>query len=274
MNITEKDSVELEILVSTQQQSTLDFLYFMFQNNNISNYNILVINQTTQECLLETNKPNIRVINSFEKGLSKSRNLALKKAKGKYCLIADDDIVYLENFHIHILKAYKEIPHADILTFKTLTTQNKPYSKYPEVVKKIDKFYRKILSIEISFKRDALLKNEMKFDENFGLGSIFEDSENYIFLKKALSIQLHAFFVPHYIVIHEPKSSSDDIGLDRFIFSRSALSYKQHGAYAYIFALKLIFAIFRRKIIKTNEVIPKLKVAFNGIKTYKQIMQE
>ena len=41
---------------------------------------------------------NIRVINSFEIGLSKSRNLAIKNALGDICIIADDDIEYVEDF--------------------------------------------------------------------------------------------------------------------------------------------------------------------------------
>jgi glycosyltransferase involved in cell wall biosynthesis len=38
--------------------------------------------------------PSVRVVNSFEKGLSKSRNLGLLNAHGKIVLLADDDEVF------------------------------------------------------------------------------------------------------------------------------------------------------------------------------------
>lgn len=53
-----------------------------------------------------------------EKGVSKSRNRALQKAEAEICIIADDDVKYVDNYEKIILEAYKKYPKADIIVFK------------------------------------------------------------------------------------------------------------------------------------------------------------
>src|SRR5690606_26692020 len=107
---------------------------------------------------------NIRVINSFEKGLSKSRNLALDNAIGDICLLADDDVVYLQDFQKVVLESYATLKNADVVTFKTLTTENKPYYDYPKDISMLGSFSKYVLSIEISFKRNSVLESGNRFN--------------------------------------------------------------------------------------------------------------
>ncbi|MCX7550553.1 glycosyltransferase family 2 protein [Xanthomarina sp. F2636L] len=273
MNISEKTKIPLEILVATTNRNSLDFINNMFKNNVLENYQVLIINQTSENMLLESDKPNIRVINSFETGLSRSRNLAIQHAIGDICLLSDDDVIYLKNFEKQILKSYKELPGAGVITFKTLTPNNKPYSKYPEKIIGLESFYRKVLSIEISFKKEIIIENKLFFDENFGLGSVFQDCENRLFLEEVLkNKQINAYFSPEFIVVHEPLSSSDDVTSDRYMFARSALFYKYHGVLGWIYVCKLIFSLVNRKYIKLNNVPHKLKVAKQSINTYKSMV--
>ena len=79
-------------------RDNLDFLIPMFPSANFADFTILIVNQTTEKKLMNSDFPNLKVINSFEKGLSKSRNLALKNATKKILLIADDDVIYLPDF--------------------------------------------------------------------------------------------------------------------------------------------------------------------------------
>jgi glycosyltransferase involved in cell wall biosynthesis len=272
MNKTEASSLQLEILVSTVNRNSLDFLYKMFQNNTISDYQILVVNQTTHICTLKSENQNIRVINSYEKGLSKSRNLAIENAIGDICLLADDDVIYLKDLKKLILKSYVTHPNVDLITFKTLTTENKPYSLYPKQTTNLSRFSKYVLSIEITFRRSSILDCKVRFNENFGLGATFEDSENYVFLKDLQAFEeFKILFVPEYIVIHEPISSSNDIVSDRLVFARSALNYKFYGNAAYIYVSKLIFYLYRKKLIKFNEISHKFRVAHSGIETYRKL---
>ena len=85
----EKKERSLEILLSTMQRTSLSFLSEMFPENNFLDYNILIVNQTSRDKILTSNYTNIRVINSFKKGLPQSRNLAIENAEKEICLIAD-----------------------------------------------------------------------------------------------------------------------------------------------------------------------------------------
>ena len=127
MNISEKTHIPFEILVATTNRTTLDFIDNMFKNNVLEHYHLLIINQTSEHKLLVSHKPNIRVINAFETGLSRSRNLAIQHAIGDICLLADDDVVFLEGFENKIMESYDQLKDADLITFKTITTENKPY---------------------------------------------------------------------------------------------------------------------------------------------------
>ncbi|WP_379898806.1 glycosyltransferase family 2 protein [Lacinutrix iliipiscaria] len=265
----EKD-IPLEILVATMNRNSLQFLYAMFKYNDIRNYTILVVNQTTEDCLLESNNSQVRVINTFEKGLSRSRNLAIQKAIGRICLIADDDVIFQKNFQQNIISSYEKVPEADLITFKTLTTQGNPYSNYPKTISKLTSFYKKVLSIEITFKRESLIKYGISFDEDFGLGSVFQDGENRLFLKRVINHKdLKAYFVPEFIVEHESNSSSDQVSSDRFISARSALNYKLNGNLAYFYSAKLIASLLRKGLIRPNQIASKWSVVQEAIKTYK-----
>lgn len=274
MNKTEASPLQLEILIATVNRNSLDFLEPMFQNNTLSDYQILVINQTSEGQTVSSNNPKIRVINSYEKGLSKSRNLAIENAIGDICLLADDDVIYLKNFEKVLVQSYLKLETADVITFKTLTTENKPYSNYPKKLSKLNRFSKYVLSIEISFRRTSILNSSIRYDEYFGLGANFQDSENYIFLTDLINYKkLQLFFVPECIVIHEPLSSSDAIASDRFIFARSALNYKLYGNPAYIYIAKLIFYLLRTNLIQHNEIKHKFKVGHSGIKTLKKLIK-
>ncbi|WP_338731171.1 glycosyltransferase [Mangrovimonas cancribranchiae] len=273
MNITQNKGYSIEVLVSTTNRSSLNFLYEMFKNNDISKCHVLVINQTTPKNLLTSNFKNIRIINSYEKGVSKSRNLAINNAKGDICLIADDDVVFLKNFISKINNAYLETK-ADLICFKTLTTIGDPYSNYPNKISSLRRFYRKVLSIEITFNLKVLKENKLSFDEYFGLGSVFQDGENRIFLRNALNKHITSIFYPEYIVKHKPYSSSDEMDSDRFIFARSALNYKLFGTIAYLYPIKHVVGITIRGLIHVSSIFSKLKAGYKGISTYKNIVKK
>lgn len=273
MNISEKTHIPFEILVATTNRTTLDFIDNMFKNNVLEHYHLLIINQTSEHKLLVSHKPNIRVINAFETGLSRSRNLAIQHAIGDICLLADDDVVYIEGFEKLILKSYDKLPDADLITFKTLTTEHKPYSNYPKKTSSLKDFYKKVLSIEISFKRDKILTNKLIFNESFGLGSVFQDCENRLFLEEVLNNkQIKAYFSPEFIVVHKPFSTSDEVTSDRYMFARSALFYKKHGVFGWLYVFKLLFSLVRNNYIGFGEVSHKLQVAKKSIDTFKHMI--
>jgi glycosyltransferase involved in cell wall biosynthesis len=259
----------LEILIATMNRSNLDFLHTIFPYR-FEHLGLIIINQTTTDNIITSTPNHIKVINSFEKGLSKSRNLALKNATATYCLIIDDDVVLLKDFEKTILKAYSLNPKRAVISFQTLTPEGDLSWNYPKK-NGSHKHLEKILSCEISFNREQILKNEIYFDEQFGLGATFQDSESYLFLKEANTKIEKPFFYKKSIVIHPALTSSDEIESDRHTFARAALLYKYKKNIAYLYILKLIFFLLRTKRISSKEINHKWQVAMQGIKKYKEL---
>src|SRR5690606_37537007 len=172
MNKTEASSIQLEILVSTMDRNSLDFLKMMFENNELSECQVLVINQTSESTLLHSDYPNIRTINSFEKGLSKSRNLAIENAIGDIVLIADDDVVFVTDLYNKVCNAFKTKPYATLISFMAKDLEGKLYRNYPQ--KSCEHTYgtiKDVISLEIAFDLKKIRELEVNFDEKFGLGA-------------------------------------------------------------------------------------------------------
>ncbi len=262
---------DLQVLIATTNRESLDFLEEIFPKHSYCNFEIIIVNQTSKNVLIKSDVQNITVINTFERGLSKSRNTALEQVTKEICLILDDDVVLIEGFEKHIINAYNQIEQADCITFQTLTTLGEPYWKYPKTKQPFNAYILKnVLSPEITFKTQIIRKLNLKFDEKFGLGAIFEDGENYIFLKKVLKKGRKPYFYPKYISIHEPYSSSDEIASDRLIYARSALYYKLYKTGAYIWLIKYIFFIVRKRFINIDDAFSKFKKGIAGINKYKE----
>lgn len=251
-------------------RENLGFLNAMFAESELENHNILVVNQTETKVDISHDYPNLKIINSEEFGLSKSRNLAIRHATKKLLLIADDDVVFLEGFSNRIIDAYNSNPTSDFICFQTLTTQLKPYRNYPIGTLKKSQL-NKVLSIEMSFKKEFIEKHNLRFDENFGLGAEFSDTENVHFLHAIFRKKATMIGAASPIVIHEPLSSSDDVASPRLMYARGASFYKRYGEFAYFWVMKYGFFLWRKGYAKSNEIKSKLKPMFDGIKDYKAL---
>lgn len=264
---------DFEILMATKNKSSLDFLEAMFPFEHFSNFNILIINQTSDN-ELRSKFENIRVINVNEKGLSKSRNLAIKNAVKKICLIADDDVVYFPNFDKEIITAFNQNSDAAMITFNHQREGlNHPQNNSQCVFIHSQKSIWKVCSIEIAFKLDIIQENNLIFDENFGLGSYFETAEEYLFLRDTIKLSLRVLFYPFIIVSHPLLCSGEYQGDDKIVFARAALFYKLKAHLVYIWLLKYVFFLARNNYIAWNECVGKYKIGLSGIQKYKELVK-
>lgn len=262
---------DLEILIATKNKSSLAFLESMFPFEHFSNFNVLIINQSGKN-VLTSNFDTIRVINTNEKGLSKSRNLAINNAIKPICLITDDDVVFEEKFNINIVSAFTNNPKSDIITFNHLRIGNsEPQKKWKKPFKHNSKSIWNVSSIEIAFLLDEIKKNKIYFDENFGLCSFFETAEEFLFLKLALQRKLKVTFFPKIIVSHPAYSSGKNEGSDSLIFARAALFYKIYGKIAYVWLAKYIFFLVRNRYIKKTDIFNKWGRGCAGISKFENL---
>lgn len=264
---------DIEILISTMNRDSLDFLIPMFPYTHFSHFSILIINQTQSERILTSDYLNVRVINSFEKGLSKSRNLALENAVGRILVIADDDVVYQDGFLTKISDAYNKFSEAAAIHFAAVNSNGDLIKKYPSDFK-ADLSIFDILnasSIEMTLNKKIIDASKVQFDENFGLGSVFEMGEEAIFLSDLKAKQKQLVFEPEIIVMHESHTSSEKKNaVDKYYIQGALFSRMFKKKYIFWLYLKLFFDLKQKKI-KFGNIKTVLRSAKNGHKTFEQI---
>jgi glycosyltransferase involved in cell wall biosynthesis len=262
---------DLEIIVATKDRINLDFLLPMFPFAPFFNFNILIVNQSN-ESVLESDFPTVRVINSTDFGLSKSRNVGIDNAFKKICLIADDDVIYFENFEKEIVKAFNINSNAAIITFNHQRIGlNHPQNQNKEGYQHNIKSIWNVSSIETAFCLNKIKENKLYFDENFGLGSFFETAEELLFLRNGIKLYLDIYYYPSVIVLHPLMSSGKLEGTAELIYARAALNYKINSELAYLWLLKYVFFLYRNNYIKRTEWMKKLKTGMAGIKKMKEL---
>ena len=261
---------DLEILVSTMNRNTLDFLIPMFPFCHFSDFSILIVNQTQGNNLLVSDFPSIRVINSFEKGLSRSRNLALKNAIGKIVLIADDDVVYKKDFDETIVRAHHRLGEKAVISFCIEKPNGLLFKKYLVSTKtnlSLMELFN-VLSIEISINKLVFDALQVKFDENFGLGSTFEMGEEAIFLSDLKEQNQQIGFVPSVIATHSEISSNEKFDFEqRYYIQGAFLSRVLKTNYFGGLITKLFFELKQKKL-KWKQIPLAISNANQGKKEY------
>jgi len=264
---------DVEILISTMNRDSLDFLVPMFPFLHFSNFQILIINQTQTEKKLTSIYSNIRVINSSEKGLSKSRNLALENALGKILVIADDDVIYQEGFISRIINAYIKFPKAAAINFCAVKSDGSLMKNYPDHSKTnlnaFDIFNTS--SIEMTLNRSLLDKTKIRFDENFGLGSMFEMGEEAIFLFDLKNKKQQLVFEPQVIVKHDTPTSSDKKSVAEKYDIQGALCTRIFKSnYIYWIFVKCFFDLKQYKL-RLSELKSVLKSSKQGHQKFEKL---
>ena len=153
--------MKCEVLLSSMNICNTDELYKQVEKMNI-NTDCLIINQVRNDKGLNFENKKIRLLTYNEKGLSKSRNRAIENSKGEICIIADDDIRYVDNYEKIIINAYKEHNDCDIIAF--YVENAKPEDVLREG--KVDFLHTfKLCSVQLTFNSQKVIKNDIRFDE-------------------------------------------------------------------------------------------------------------
>ncbi|PTM10084.1 MAG: hypothetical protein DA407_04425 [Bacteroidetes bacterium] len=271
-NATKKNQ-HLEILLSTMHKTSLSFLNDMFTHSDFSEVNILIVNQTTKDILLASDNERVRVVNSFEIGLSQSRNVALANATEAICLIADDDVTYVKDYKQIILSAFEKYSDADVITFQMNDIDGHLFRDYQDITRHNEQTIYTVNSVVIAFRLESV-KQKVSFNPYFGLGTKFQVGNEYVFLRNALKAGLSIYFEPKVILSHPKFSSGQDAASDRIIYGRSALYYKYFGLRAYFRIGKHIFRTLLSGKLPLSQVIPKYNTALKGINDYKQLLKD
>jgi glycosyltransferase involved in cell wall biosynthesis len=181
---------KVEVLISAMNLSDTSII----ESTNIQSDSVL-INQCDFDDYKEVSykSSTVKYLSTTERGLSNSRNKAIELASGDICLLCDDDEYLYKDYEDIILKAYAEMPDADLIAFKFLY----PQKTYSNSVKKIGFINAStISSVELTFKRKIIIDSKVRFNTYFGSGSIYSAGEENMFLYDCLRKGLKIYYVP------------------------------------------------------------------------------
>lgn len=221
----------------------------MYQNDHsiIARSNVpcdaVVINQCDEDKVEEFKFRNthgveckVKFISTTERGLSKSRNMAIANSTADICVICDDDEVFPDDLTSIVSKAYNDIDKSDVIIFALERKDGN--KKYPAKRKKIGLLQiLKSSSHQITFRREKI-DNIISFDEKMGSGTGNGGGEEIKFLLDCKKKGYGVFYSPEIIATVLPSDSQWFDGYTRkYMYNLGWTSRRLLGSfkgYAYI----------------------------------------
>jgi len=238
----------IELLISTMNNSP------SFLNNLNIKTDVVVVNQCENNDEMEFDFKGYHVIwvNSTTRGLSRSRNIAIEHSKAEFVVLTDDDMEYRKNYAKTIFESFEKYNDADILAFQVQGIESK-FKDYSRNAKSVS-FMRsmKISSVELVFRRNTIIQNNIKFNENFGSGAEFKMGEENIFLFQCLKNKLKIQYIPCVIAdLHMEESTWFHGFDDKYFFDRGAVYFEMFGRFAPIMIFQFMirkYNLYRKQI--------------------------
>lgn len=207
----------------------------------------LLIHQVTDETDYRETYASLkgcRILTQTGKGLSRSRNLALKEAKGEWVYLCDDDVQLLPGLIEKLEQAVSDHPECALFRFRIDSTTNTPFKDYPAHSRVLDRSMAgSVSSAEIICKRSAA--EGVSFNESFGLGTSFPSGEEYLFVLDMLFKGHSMWYIPVSIVMHPPESTGTSFS-PAVIRSKGALIRHRFGI-AFLL-LNLLYAVRKHPV--------------------------
>lgn len=222
---------------------------------------VFIVHQVTNNLSYDVNiealkEKNIFIVIDYNSGLSRSRNLLLKTAMrnhAEHLIISDDDVTYLWEKFREIEEGISKFPEAHIQLISLTERGGEQRKRYNEGIKYLSKRELfKVSSIEMCVNLKQIQKNEVLFDENFGLGSKYPVGEEAVFLTDLYVNGDKVVFIPIPFTCHPIESTGIRLFTERnMIYSRGALISRCYGLR---FGIILVFIFWAKKFIFIRKV--------------------
>lgn len=220
----------LQVLISCMHQND----HSIIERSNIQS-DVVVINQcdvnNREEWTFRNKKGeecNALFISTTQRGLSRSRNMAIENASADLCLFCDDDEKFVDDYKDIIVSTYLK-NKSSFIAFNVIDKNR----VFPRKIKKIN-FIRalKLASWQISFVRKLIIDNKIKLDETMGAGVTMGAGEENKFVIDCLKSGLNGIYVPSVIASVAQESTTWDLSMDNasaYFHDRGHAYYKLMG---------------------------------------------
>ena len=213
---------------------------------------------------------NVHYIETTQRGLSKSRNMAIGAASADVCILCDNDVEYVDDYDEIINAAFEKYDADVIVFFIKRPERQKPVFDH---VKKMGYLsVLKIFSPEVAFRKSSI--EGIKFDELFGAGAKFFLGEENLFLYECLKRKKKILYVPEMIAQVRDEESTWFKGYDRDFFIARGANYAAMTR-AFSSVLILQFALRKRALyLKTISMRDAVAAMYEGRRQYMAARRE
>lgn len=166
----------------------------------------------------------IQYISSSTTGVGINRNETLFRAGGDFCVLADDDMTFLDGYENTVRKWFDKLPQADMLIFN-LEGGKKRY-KCKKVMKVNRLNYGKFGAARLAFRLKSVRFSGVTFHTMFGGGCEYSCGEDTLFLRECLRKGLKLYGVPASLAqIRDGNSTWFQGYTDKYFFDKGVLYY-------------------------------------------------
>lgn len=184
----------------------------------------------------------IQVFSMAERGVGLSRNTALLHADADICVFSDEDIVLCEDYEERIVRAYEELPDADMILVNVKVAPSRR-TYWNEDIHRINyRNYGRYPAYSITARHEALLRANVHYSLLFGGGARYSNGEDSLFLRDCLKAGLKIY--SHTVCIGEEKERKSTwfSGYhEKFFRDRGVLYHYLYGRLALPLAFRFLW---------------------------------
>lgn len=253
--------MKLEILMSCMHQNDAG----LAEASGLSG-DVVMINQCQEERYTRypTKNGTAHLYCTRERGLTRSRNMAIEKASGDICMLCDDDEQFVEDYEAKILQAYQRLPQADIIVFKMRNRR----PSFPDRVRRLRfPLTLRVSSWQISFRRQSLLRTNVRFDTRLGAGTGNGGEEELKFLLDCEKAGLNIFYVPTEIASVSQTDSTWFHGFTETFFENRGSTTRYILGWPIASLYAVYYLLFKYKLYsETISLAGAARAIFRGIR--------
>ncbi len=214
----------IQVLIATMNQTD----YSLLDKMNIQT-DAIVCNQCDRYGYSEFdyNGHNIKWFDFAERGVGLNRNNSLMRATADVCVLADDDVVYVDGYEKIISEYYESNPKADVVVFnfEVARANEQPKHLVTKSQKLTTKKAMRYGTYSITAKTSKLKIKNINFNRSFGGGTEYSCGEDTLFLKDCCaSLSVYSTTNKLGTVTHSESSWFSGYN-DKFFFDKGVLYY-------------------------------------------------
>lgn len=256
----------LQVLVAAMHQKDLSLVKKM----NIRCSAVIANQANRNEILVEDD---VKMITTTTRGVGLNRNIALLAADADILLFADDDVVYNDDMPQAVMAAFQENPQADVLIFGLDMMKDGVVFEKRRLKKRRLFLFNSMRfgTCRIAIRRQALLRANISFNQNFGGGCPFSSGEDSLFLKACFDRGLKVYAHEYALGTCAKDTSTWFVGYDeKYFYDKGVLMRYLFPRVPHIMALYFAIRFKRPTEFKAGR---RIRLMLEGVRAGKSMLQ-